>query len=120
MLKKGSSEDPFKFKLDRSEDTPALGSRSSTRSASSSPCTRLSSAAPWSLDLENEESADSGGPVRETFAKVCAEAMMPQLGLFVRPLNDRIRDKRRQNVLIPSSRARTLACRTSVRSWPSR
>jgi hypothetical protein len=27
--------------------------------------------------------------------------MIPQLGLFMQPLNDRIRDSRRQNVLIP-------------------
>jgi hypothetical protein len=42
----------------------------------------------WSVDLENEEGVDMSGPGRETFAKVCAEVMMPQLPLFVPPPND--------------------------------
>jgi hypothetical protein len=46
--------------------------------------------------------------------------MMPQLGLLVRPPSDRIRDGRRQNMLILASKARTLAYRTLMCSWPPR
>jgi hypothetical protein len=111
MLKKSLSGDPFEFKLDRLEDTLALEGRGAGKSFFDQVCEQLLirkivrlrryKEAPWSVDLENEEGVDSGGPGRETFAKVWGEVMMPQLGLFVQPPNDRIRDGRRQNVLIP-------------------
>jgi hypothetical protein len=93
ILKKGSSRDPFEFKLDRSEDTLAPEGSGAGKSFFAQICEQLpihrtvrprrSKESPWSVDLENKEGFDSGGPGRETFTKVCAEVMVPQPNLFV-------------------------------------
>jgi hypothetical protein len=107
MLKKCSSRDSIEFKIDHSEDTLALKGYRAEKSFFDEVCQQLPiykivrfchhKETPRSVDLENEEGVDGNIPGRKTFANICAEVMMPQPGLFVRPPND----WSRQNVLTP-------------------
>jgi hypothetical protein len=55
----------------------------------------------WSVKLENERGVDAGGLAREIFAKVCAELMLPQLGLFTLTPNGRRQAGKHQDLLVP-------------------
>jgi hypothetical protein len=55
----------------------------------------------WSITLKNERGVDAGGVAREILAKVSAELMLPQLGLFTLTPNGRLKVGKHHHFLVP-------------------